>query len=156
MLNEDLISAAHPTRVVKGAHTINGHDRLIANAELEPRMDEKEKADRLSKRLSTLATTKPSHAPVFGRTSRPGPADKKKRAKDRTPTFKAGRVVFGGCSEAPCVIKDLTDSGARIVLEGEASLPPQVTLVIATTGSRRVASVIWQVDREAGLSFAER
>jgi hypothetical protein len=155
MLNEDLISAAHPTHVVKDAHTITGHDRSLANADLDPRMDDKEKADRLSKRLSTLATTKPSLAPVFGRTSRPGPADKKKRAKDRTPTFKAGRVVFSGRSEAPCVIKDLSDSGARIVLEGEASLPPQVTLVIATTGSRKEASVVWQVDREVGLSFAE-
>lgn len=130
-----------------------GDDTFLAEVRLEAKVDDKGQADRLAKRLSTLATAKSPLTPTFGRTKKNEASEKKKRAKDRTPTFRAGRVIFSGRSEAPCVIKDLSDVGARIVLEGEASLPPLVTLVIATTGSRKAARVVWQDEREVGLSF---
>lgn len=154
MLNESLISAAYPRPGVNGAQTRVGDDVACAQAASDLHMDESEKAGRLAKRVSTLAAAASRDAPKFGRAETPQAPGRKKRAKDRPPTFKTGRVIFSGRSEAPCVIKDLTDSGARIVLEGEAALPPQVTLVIATTGTRKEASVIWQADREVGLSFA--
>ncbi len=155
MLNEGLISAAYPRPGVNGAQTRVVDDAACAQAASDLHMDETEKADRLARRLSTLAAAAPREAPKFRRAETPQAPGRKKRAKDRTPTFKTGRVIFSGRSEAPCVIKDLTDSGARIVLEGEAALPPQVTLVIAAIGSRKEARVIWQADREVGLSFAE-
>ena len=154
MLNEGLISAAFPAVAFKGALTTMGDDTLLfAEVSPEANVDDKGQADRLAKRLSTLATMKSSATPGFGRSKKTAASEKKKRAKDRTPTFRAGRVIFSGRSETPCVIKDLSDLGARIVLEGEASLPPLVTLVIATTGSRKEARVVWQDEREVGLSF---
>ncbi|HNR75677.1 MAG TPA: hypothetical protein PKM48_01000, partial [Parvularculaceae bacterium] len=78
---------------------------------------------------------------------------KVQRNAERPPTFKVGRIIHSGASEIPCVIKDFTDIGARIVLEGEAALPEDVCLSIAQAGVRRIAKVIWQHGREAGLSF---
>lgn len=108
--------------------------------------------DRLKKRLATLSTNKA--APPTLESPKTPPADKKKRTRERTPTFRAGRVIYSGRNEIACIIKDLTEAGARIVLDGEAGLPPEVTLVISQSAARRPATVAWQKEREVGLSFA--
>lgn len=107
--------------------------------------------DRLERRLKTLSGQNPN-APAFGnRKVRPRNTDK--RSQDRTPTFRAGKVIFSGRNEIPCVIKDCTQEGARVALEGELALPEEVVLVIAQAGVRRAAHVIWQDGREVGLEF---
>ncbi|MCB2113922.1 MAG: hypothetical protein R3C42_03925 [Parvularculaceae bacterium] len=107
--------------------------------------------DRLNKRLQTLSAPK---TPAFGKASALAAARKKaKRGSERLPTFKVGRITYSGNNEIACVIRDYADTGARIVLEGEAALPEDVCLSIAQAGVRRIAKVIWQHDREAGLSF---
>lgn len=79
----------------------------------------------------------------------------KDRACNRSPTFKPGRIIFSGRNEVPCIIKDMTADGARVILEGEAGLPPVVTLIVTQSASRRRARVAWQKEREAGLSFRD-
>jgi len=107
--------------------------------------------DRLTRRLQSLSAPK---ADTFGKASALAGARKKsKRGSERQPTFKVGRVLFSGNSDIACVIKDFSDLGARIILEGEAALPEDVVLSIAQAGIRRRAKVIWQHEREAGLSF---
>ena len=110
--------------------------------------------DRLTRRLQTLSASK---AETFGKASALASARKKtKRGSERQPTFKVGRIIYSGNNDIACVIKDFTDMGARIIVEGEAALPEDVVLSIAQAGIRRVAKVIWQHDREAGLSFGVR
>ena len=110
--------------------------------------------DRLTRRLQTLSASK---AETFGKASALASARKKtKRGSERQPTFKVGRIIYCGNNDIACVIKDFTDMGARIIVEGEAALPEDVVLSIAQAGIRRVAKVIWQHDREAGLSFGVR
>jgi len=107
--------------------------------------------DRLERRLKSLSAPNPNE-PMFGsRKARPKNSDK--RSHDRTPTFRVGKVIFASRSEVPCVIKDCTQEGARIALEGELALPEQVVLAIAQAGMRRAARVIWQDGREVGLEF---
>lgn len=107
--------------------------------------------DRLKKRLATLSTNKA--APPKLESPKSPPAEKKRKS-ERTPTFRAGRVIYSGRNEVACIIKDLTEAGARIVLDGEAGLPSEVTLVISQSAARRPATVAWQKEREVGLSFA--
>lgn len=106
---------------------------------------------RLKQRLKTLAVTK-ADAPTFGLRKNTDPK-KKGRTRERTPTFRVGRIVYSGRNEVPCIVKDCSEKGAKVVLEGEAALPPEVCLCITQSGQRRRAKVIWQDGREAGLSF---
>jgi hypothetical protein len=107
--------------------------------------------DRLERRLKNLSGQNPN-GPMFGN-RKVRPANSDKRSHDRTPTFRVGKVIYAGRSEIPCVIKDYTQEGARIALEGEIALPEQVVLAIAQAGVRRMSKVIWQDGREVGLEF---
>lgn len=78
---------------------------------------------------------------------------KRSRAGDRKTTFRFGRVVSANREEHACILRDLSDKGARVVFEGEAALSAEVTLRIELTGEYRRAHVVWQKEREAGLSF---
>ncbi len=112
--------------------------------------------DRLKRRLAALAATPQADPSAAGSAGAEKPASKKKpRAEARTPTWRLGRIIYGGQHEVACVIRDMTSSGAKAVLEGEAALPPDVTLVISQLGTRRKAIVVWQNDREVGLSFSD-
>lgn len=106
--------------------------------------------DRLKRRLALLAAGKPAATAVA---EKPRAPRKKERASTRMPTYRIGRVIYSGKNELNCVIKDIGDAGARIILEGEAALPPVVTLVISQTAARKKATVVWQKEREVGLSF---
>lgn len=107
--------------------------------------------DRLKRRLASLAAAA-SSAPIAA--EKPKAAKKTERASARTLTYRMGRVIYSGKNELNCVIKDIGASGARIILDGEAALPPEVTLVISQTAARKKAKVVWQKEREVGLSFA--
>jgi hypothetical protein len=106
--------------------------------------------DKLRRRLASLSATPTANAsaPAPGK-----PSKKKERAAPRAATFRPGKIIFSGANEIPCIIKDITAKGARVVLEGEAALPPQVTLLMVQTAARQLAHVAWQKEREAGLTF---
>lgn len=104
--------------------------------------------DRTTRRVAALATAKPPAAGAMDRSVR-----KKTRGRDRQTTFRFGRVISGRGEEHACILRDLSDSGARVVFEGEPGLQPTVMLKIELTGETRRAKVVWQKAREAGLSF---
>lgn len=108
----------------------------------------KQTPDRMTKRLSALATAKPVEAGAMAKSMR-----KKTRGADRKTTYRFGRVLNGNREEHACILRDLSATGARVVFEGEPSLSQTVTLRIELTGERRRARVAWQKDREAGLDF---
>lgn len=102
----------------------------------------------MSRRLTALAAARPVEAGAMAKSVR-----KKSRKGDRKTTFRFGRVVLANREEHTCILRDLSDTGARVVFEGEFSLSPEVTLKIELTGEYRRARVVWQKEREAGLSF---
>lgn len=104
--------------------------------------------DRVTKRLSALATAKPVEPGAMAKSMR-----KKTRSADRKTTYRFGRVLNGNREEHPCILRDLSATGARVVFEGEPALSQTVTLRIELTGERRRARVVWQKEREAGLDF---
>ncbi len=102
----------------------------------------------MSRRLTALAAAKPVEAGAMAKSVR-----KKSRSGERKTTFRFGRVLSANREEHACILRDFSDKGARVVFEGEASLPAEVTLRIELTGEYRRARVVWQKEREAGLSF---
>jgi hypothetical protein len=54
-----------------------------------------------------------------------------------------------------CAIADISDSGARLMLESEQDLPPRFLLLLSARGSaRRICRLIWQKGLSAGVEFS--
>jgi len=54
----------------------------------------------------------------------------------------------------PCAISDISDSGARIVLNSEADLPEQFVLLLTKEGrARRKCRVVWRSGTMVGVAF---
>jgi uncharacterized small protein (DUF1192 family) len=54
-----------------------------------------------------------------------------------------------------CVIRDLSESGARIALSDAVALPEVIELDIPQRELRRRARVVWRRNDEAGLCFSQ-
>ena len=80
----------------------------------------------------------------------------KKPRSLRLRTLKEGSIVFNnGRSLLNCVVRDLSDSGARLKVEGAIGLPDRFLLVIGREAGReeRAAQVVWRSLDELGVRF---
>jgi hypothetical protein len=77
-----------------------------------------------------------------------------RRGSRRSKSFLRGRVHFdkqrGGMD---CIIRDLSDEGARIILSQTVTIPPVITLEIPQRGQTLRAEVQWRRTDEIGLAF---
>jgi hypothetical protein len=76
------------------------------------------------------------------------------RSSERLRTFIAGRLIFGGGTlSVSCSVRDLSDTGARVALESDTTIPNRVTLVLPTRNIVREAEVRWRHAGMFGLEF---
>jgi hypothetical protein len=77
-----------------------------------------------------------------------------RRGIKRQKSFLRGIVTFdkrrGGMN---CLVRDLSDDGARIILSHAVTLPDVIELHIPQRGKTLRASVQWRRDDEIGLAF---
>jgi hypothetical protein len=65
-----------------------------------------------------------------------------------------GKVVYdNGDLSYDCVIRDLTDDGARIKLEGDVPLPKKIYLIDYKKGVAHVAELAWSTPPSHGVKF---
>lgn len=55
----------------------------------------------------------------------------------------------------PCSIEDVSESGARIVLQKDEELPKRFLLLVASRGVARVCREVWRHDLTVGLKFVD-
>lgn len=55
----------------------------------------------------------------------------------------------------PCSIKDISESGARIVLQRDEELPRRFLLVLTSRGVARVCREVWRDDLTVGVEFVD-
>lgn len=72
----------------------------------------------------------------------------------RKAVYKFGMVLTQGGEEARCVVRDISDTGAKIVLEGGIALPSEFRLLIDGYRAPAAATLKWQKDNEAGVKLA--
>jgi hypothetical protein len=83
------------------------------------------------------------------------PADH--RRAPRRDVSVAGLVLHGPATRPePCLIRDVSATGARVKLKSAQLLSRPVYLVIAKTGAAFEADIAWCRDTEIGLSFKAR
>lgn len=54
-----------------------------------------------------------------------------------------------------CLVKDISESGARIILPEEASLPKQLLLCVTGEATPMSAALVWQAGTKCGLEFSD-
>lgn len=71
-----------------------------------------------------------------------------------------GKVIFGafakGASDAsnvPCVVRNISHSGANVEFPATATLPDRISIAIPKTGRSFLGKIIWWRGRQAGIAF---
>jgi PilZ domain len=83
-----------------------------------------------------------------------GPMDKDKRTARRRPMRYSAWLALGPGETQPCVLSDISDTGARIDVKNPKALPDQFLLFLSKSGSaRRACRVIWRKARQIGVKF---
>jgi len=76
-----------------------------------------------------------------------------KRKNRRRKTLKAGMIItHGRLSTINCLVRNVSDSGARIEVESAVLLPRQFELVF--DGKSLGCNVAWKSGRQLGVRFA--
>jgi hypothetical protein len=77
-----------------------------------------------------------------------------KRAAQRHRVFKGGTITFAGSGIA-CTVRNMSDGGAAIDLDGPVTLPQSFTLSIVRDNFTRHCRAVWRSDRRIGLAFEQ-
>lgn len=76
------------------------------------------------------------------------------RAAARRRTLKGARIVYpGGFHSVFCRIRDISATGAQLILEEQTAMPDRFTLVIDRGEATHECHLVWQKGDKAGVSF---
>jgi len=68
--------------------------------------------------------------------------------------YNASVLLDGTSPPRPCAISDISDTGARIMLQAECELPERFILLLTRSGeARRHCRLVWRDGLAAGVSF---
>ena len=76
-----------------------------------------------------------------------------RRGVKRLRTLKQGKIVTSHWTSIDCLIRDISDHGARIALGGLADLPAEFRLYIVSSHTLIPAELEWRRSLLAGLRF---
>ena len=62
--------------------------------------------------------------------------------------------LSGGFAARPCTVLDLSDTGARLVVERPQEIPNEFTLMLSRRSEGRTARVKWRRGTQFGVEFA--
>ena len=79
--------------------------------------------------------------------------DKRKTARRRV--LKVGKIIFAdGMRLIDCTIRDMSDTGARLLVANAVGLPDTFHLFEKSSGMVYAASVAWRLPSAVGVKFA--
>jgi hypothetical protein len=79
------------------------------------------------------------------------PIMEERRGALRYKVHKRARI---GCSNgSPCIVRELSATGARLAVAGAISLPGRFDLVMLDEGMIRPVRIVWRGDHEIGVVF---
>jgi hypothetical protein len=76
-----------------------------------------------------------------------------RRRVQRTIVCKAATLMLADHSILACVVRDLSNHGARLQLSSTADLPNEFNLTFDTGHTLRKCRVAWQTPANVGVSF---
>jgi PilZ domain-containing protein len=81
--------------------------------------------------------------------------DREKRKDHRQPLKYPAKIDIGdGSPHLPCLLIDVSASGARVTVEDPGKIPGRFPLLLAAEhGTQRRCKVMWRDDNQLGLVF---
>ncbi|MDP3738034.1 MAG: PilZ domain-containing protein [Hyphomonadaceae bacterium] len=101
----------------------------------------------MSERLKAIADRKAPDAEAYESVST------SHRRPARVPTYKPAVIVLAGGEKFPVVIKNLSDTGAKVEFFQNRELSGQVRLVEQSIALNAAAEIAWQRGGVLGLTF---
>jgi len=75
-----------------------------------------------------------------------------RRKSKRTRTYLGGTLAFSSrCASLDCIVRNLSDTGARVALDGSALLPDEFDFTVTRDDRCFRARLVWRNATEAGL-----
>ena len=71
----------------------------------------------------------------------------------RRRTLKKGRVVLSDSTVMDCLVRDLTETGARLEFAAPVGLPPDFRLLVVGSNLLMPSALSWQRGLSAGVHF---
>ncbi len=119
---------------------------------MEPNVAMAKKNDRIAERLAAIKSAAPTITNAgIPEAKRRGPPVR----EQREPVFRPGKVYLSKTDHLRCVIRNVSDGGAYVHLEGVHPLPAIVVLKFDQTGVIKKARVAWQNETECGLAYVK-
>jgi hypothetical protein len=106
--------------------------------------------DRLNDRLKAITTRAAPNPDAYESVS------SSHRRPVREPTYKPAVLVVGGGERLPVVIKNLSQTGAKVEFFQNRELSGRVRLVEQSVNLDALGDVAWQRDGMVGLTFVKR
>ena len=79
-----------------------------------------------------------------------------RRTTQRSRRFLGGSIAFNERrSSFDCLVRDLSQDGARICLPSTVGLPISFELTVRATGERRDVQIMWRDHMQAGVRFLD-
>ncbi len=101
----------------------------------------------------TQIGTEQSHSGAFGKAAAPDMPER--RADRRHRVLKGARLSFNkGFGAAECVVRNVSEHGARLAFGDTAAVPPHFDLLISGEDRPRAASVRWRTMSDIGVELA--
>ncbi|WP_024515606.1 PilZ domain-containing protein [Bradyrhizobium sp. Tv2a-2] len=76
-----------------------------------------------------------------------------RRANARDKVLFGGRAAVDARSSMNCVVRNLSENGACVEVDGDARVPQEINLTIARKGRSYLAQVVWREANRLGLAF---
>ena len=91
---------------------------------------------------------------ILGQETSNPPPESNLRSQIRVPArYYAYLHAATGAVLSECLVKDISETGARIILPMATSLPKKIMLRVTGEATPMSASVIWQTGSKCGLEF---
>lgn len=77
------------------------------------------------------------------------------RRQDRRRSVRIASIVLAGAAEPiPCVVLDISSSGARLHVHDPNEVPDTFRLIMASTNDEYACETVWRQGNEMGVRFA--
>lgn len=75
------------------------------------------------------------------------------RTQLRHRVLKAGMIVFNRAGGIECTVRNLSETGACLIVESPVGIPPSFELVIERDHLARQCEVVWRTEHRIGVKF---
>jgi PilZ domain len=79
--------------------------------------------------------------------------DDNKRTDHRQKVLKSGRIVLDDLNGFDCTVRDVSTTGAKLIVKNPADVPDVFRLLLLTDSSIRSVKVMWRKPDSVGVHF---